>query len=169
MAKQKKKPKQVDPDKILIASNRRALREYEITDTLECGMVLMGSEVKSLREAKVTLADSFARVIDNELWLIGLHIAPYSYAAGFGAHDTERQRKLLVHRREIDRLVLRQQQERLTLAPLSMYFLKGKAKVEIGVARGRSEYDKRQVIAKRESDLEARREMARGIRARAGD
>jgi SsrA-binding protein len=146
----------------VVATNRQARRNYEIIDALECGLVLTGSEVKSLREARVQLADAYARVIGSEVWLVGLHITPYSHTAGFSAPPAERDRKLLLHRDEIDRLRSRVDQDRLALVPLRLYFKDGRAKVELGVGRGRRQYDKRQVIAKRDADLEARRAMAQG-------
>lgn len=160
MAKAKKK--QDKPN--TIASNRRARRDFDISDTLECGIVLFGSEVKSLREAQVSISDAYARVIGNELWLIGLHIGPYSHSGTGTTHDAERDRKLLAHRQEIDRLRMRVDLERLTLVPLSLYLKDGLVKVEIGVGKGQREYDKRQVIAKRDADLEAKKAMAAGIR-----
>ena len=146
----------------VVATNRRARRDYEILDTWECGLMLQGSEVKSLREAKVQLADSYARVQGNELWLVGLHIAPYSLASSQGGHETMRERKLLLHRSEIDEMRSRVDQERLSLVPLSLYFKDGRAKLELGLGRGRRTYDKRQAIAKRDAELEARKAVARG-------
>ena len=144
----------------VVATNRQARRNFEILDSLEAGIMLRGSEVKSLREAKVTLSDAYARIVAGELWLIGLHISPYSHAAPHTGHITDRDRKLLVHRRELDLLRSRLEQEHLTLVPLSLYFKEGRAKLEIGVGKGRKTHDKRQVIAKRDADLEARRAMA---------
>ena len=148
----------------VVATNRRARRDYEILDTWECGIMLQGSEVKSLREAKVQLADSYARLQDHEVWLVGLHIAPYSLASSQGGHEPMRERKLLLHRDEIDRLKARVDQDRLTLVPLSLYFKDGRAKVELGLGRGRRSYDKRQAIAKRDADLEARRSISQANR-----
>lgn len=148
----------------IIATNRRARRDYEVFETFECGIVLRGSEVKSLREAKVTLADAYARIVGHEVWLISLHVSPYSRAAEHSGHDPERDRKLLLHRSEIDQLRARVDQDRLTLVPLALYFREGRAKLEIGLARGRRQYDKRQAIAKRDADREAQREMARARR-----
>ena len=148
----------------VVASNRRARRDYEILETYEAGIVLRGSEVKSLRESHVQLKDTYARVIDNEAWLVGLHIGTYSHAAGFAAPATERDRKLLMHRTEIDKLRARLDQERLTLVPLSLYFKDGRAKVELGLGRGRHKADKRQAIAQRDADLDARRELAQARR-----
>lgn len=148
------------PAEPVAATNRRARRDYDILDTLETGMVLRGSEVKSLREAKVTLSDAYARIIDGELWLVGLHISPYSHAAPHTGHLVERDRKLLAKRGEIDSWQARLNQEHLTIVPLKLYFANGRAKLELGLARGRKDYDKRQAIAKREADREARRAMA---------
>jgi SsrA-binding protein len=149
-----------------VASNRVARRDYEILDTVECGIVLRGSEVKALREAKVQLADSHARLIASEVWLIGLHIAPYSHAFGADGHAMERDRKLLLRRDEIDRLRARLETERLSLIPLSLYFKDGRAKLELALGRGRKQHDKRQAIAKRDADRDVVRSMAS---ARRGD
>jgi SsrA-binding protein len=148
----------------VIASNRQARRDYEILETWEAGLVLKGSEVKSLREAKVQISDAYARIIGNEAWVVGLHIAPYSHAGALGAVDTDRDRKLLLNRREIDIIRARLEQDRLTLVPLSLYFKDGRAKMEVGLGRGRTTIDKRQVIAQREADREARRAMVRGAK-----
>ena len=145
----------------MLASNRQARRDYEILDTWECGIMLQGSEVKSLREAKVQLADAYARLRDHEIWLVGLHIAPYSMASAQGDHDVARERKLLLHREEIDRIKARVDQERLALVPLSLYSKDGRAKLELGLGKGRRTYDKRQAIAKRDADREAARAIAR--------
>ena len=119
-----------------VARNRRARHEYDILETYECGLALQGSEVKSLRAGRVTLADAYARVEGGEAWLLGVHIPPYEHAAGFGAHDPERRRKLLLHRDQIDELMGQTQQKALTLVPLSIYFKDGRAKVELALARG---------------------------------
>ena len=148
----------------VVASNRRARHDYDILETFECGIVLTGSEVKSIRDGKIQLKDSFARVQDGEVWLHGVHISPYAYAHGANAHDPDRSRKLLLHRAEIDELMGRTQQESLTLVPLSVYFKEGRAKVELALAKGRRRYDKRQAIAKRDADREAARAMARARR-----
>src|SRR5271166_4262147 len=142
----------------VVASNRRARHDYDILDTLECGIVLQGSEVKSLRDGKAQLADAYARVTEGELWLYGMHIPPWQYATGFGAHDPDRRRKLLIHRKQIDELMGRTQQQPLTLVPLSVYFKDGKAKVQLAVARGRKLYDKRRALATRTAEREAQRE-----------
>lgn len=147
-----------------VATNRRARREYDLIETFECGIVLQGSEVKSLREGKAQLADAYARVTEGELWLYGLHIPPWQFATGVGAHDPDRRRKLLVHRKQIDQLMGQTQQQSLTLVPVSLYFKEGKAKVQLALARGRRLYDKRQVIAARDADREAARVAKSGFR-----
>jgi SsrA-binding protein len=154
------------PDGIkVVATNRQARRNYEILDTFEAGLVLKGSEVKSLRESKVTVADAYARIIDGEAWVIGLHISPYSHAGGaFGDLDPDRDRKLLLQRLEIDRIKARLDQDRLTLVPLSLYFKDGRAKLELGLGKGRTGIDKRQHLAERDAEREAQRAMARARR-----
>ncbi len=123
--------------------------------------MLAGSEVKSLRLGHVQLADAFARYTDGELWLEGVHIAPYAFANGVGAHDPDRRRKLLLHRDEIERLQARIAQERLTLVPLRLYFKDGRAKVELGLGKGRLKADKRQALAERDSQREIERALGR--------
>ena len=145
----------------VVARNRKARHDYEILDTFECGIVLRGSEVKSLRDAQIELKDSYADIRDGEVWLERAHIAPYGFAAG-GGHDPERPRKLLLHRREIDRLIGKINEVGLTLIPLQVYFVNGKAKVEIALAKGRRSYDKRQRIRERME----KREMDRARRQR---
>ncbi len=144
----------------VVASNRRARHDYDLLETYECGIVLQGSEVKSLREGKAQLADAYARIIDGEAWLFGVHIPPWSFAVGYGAHDPDRRRKLLLHRSQIDELVGETEQQALTLVPTSLYFKDGKAKVELALARGRKLHDKRHAIAARD----AAREVARASR-----
>jgi SsrA-binding protein len=143
-----------------VAQNRRARHDYDIVDTYEAGIVLHGSEVKSLREGKAQLRESFARVQDGEVWLYSMHIPPYVFASGWGETDPDRRRKLLLHRRQIDELWRRTTQESFTLVPLAVYFSDGRAKVELALARGRKLYDKRHAIAKRDADMEARRAAA---------
>src|SRR4051812_7059745 len=123
------------PDQKYIAQNRKARHDYTVLETFECGIALKGSEVKSLRLGQVQLRDAFARVDDGEMWLHGVHVAPYANATGWGVVDPDRSRKLLMHRREIDKLAERTQQEALTLVPLSLYFKDGRAKVELALAR----------------------------------
>jgi SsrA-binding protein len=144
----------------VVATNRRARHDYEILETIEAGIALRGSEVKSMRDGKAQLADAYARVDGGELWLYGVHIPPWQFATGFGGHEPDRKRKLLVHRKEIDELLGRTQQQSLTLVPLSLYFKDGKAKVQLALARGRKLYDKRQAILSREAE----RESARALR-----
>ena len=143
-----------------VAQNRRARHDYDILETYEAGIVLVGSEVKSIREGKAQLRDSYARVQDGEVWLYGVHLPPYSFATGFGVVDPDRRRKLLLHRREIAELAKRTSQESLTLIPLSLYFKDGRAKVDIALARGRKRYDKRAAIAERDANREAERANA---------
>jgi SsrA-binding protein len=145
------------PGTKVVASNRQARRNYEVLDTVEAGIVLKGSEVKSLREAKVQLADAYARIEGGEVWLHGLHIAPFSHSGPADGHQPERARKLLLNRQEIERLRPRVDQEHLALVPLSIYFKDGRAKLELALGRGRKTYDKRQLIAKRDADREAAR------------
>ncbi|HEY5663886.1 MAG TPA: SsrA-binding protein SmpB [Ilumatobacter sp.] len=160
MAKSKKS-KGAPPGTTLIAGNRAARRNYDISDTVEAGLVLLGSEVKSMRESQVQITDGYVRIRDGEAWLDGMHVAPYGFAIGFGAHDPDRSRKLLLHRDEIARLKARVDQERVSIVPLSLYFRDGRVKVELGVGKGRTRGDKRQAIAERDARLEAEREMGR--------
>lgn len=147
-----------------VATNRKARHDYDILERFEAGMVLHGTEVKSLREGKVQLRDSYARVDGGEVWLHGVHISPYLFTAGFGSVDPDRARKLLLHRRQIDELGARVAQQSLTLVPLAIYFKDGRAKVELGLARGRRTYDKRHAMAARDADREAARAAAAGRR-----
>ncbi|MGH9132501.1 MAG: SsrA-binding protein SmpB [Ilumatobacteraceae bacterium] len=149
------------PGTKLIASNRKARRDYAILDVIEAGLVLSGSEVKSLRVGHVQLADAYARVRGGEVWMEGVHIAPYQFAVGVGAHDPDRPRKLLLNRGEIARLSSQIDQERVALVPLALYFKDGRAKVELAVAKGRTKGDKRQAIAERDSKREIERALGR--------
>ena len=143
----------------MVAQNRRARHDYEILDIYEAGIVLVGSEVKSFREGKVQLRDSFARAQDGEIWLHGMHVAPYGYTSGFGMFDPDLARKLLLHKREILDLA-RETRQRPAHPGAHFRVLQGRAaKVEIALARGRRAYDKRRAIADREAKEEARREM----------
>jgi SsrA-binding protein len=121
----------------IVAHNRRARHDYQVLDTYECGIALQGGEVKSFREGRVQLRDAYARIEGGEVWLVGMHVPPYANAGGFGTHDPDRARKLLLHRRQIDQLMGKVQQQSLTLVPLSVYFRDGRAKVELALARGR--------------------------------
>jgi SsrA-binding protein len=137
----------------VVATNRQARFNYEILDTYEAGMALLGSEVKSLRAGHVQLKDSYATIRGGEVWLEHAHVSPYSFADK-GGHDPERPRKLLLHRREIDRLTGRIKEEGLTLVPIQMYFTDGKAKVELGLAKGKRTHDKRKAIVERQQKRE---------------
>jgi len=143
-----------------VATNRRARHEYELLERIECGIVLQGSEVKSLREGTAQIADGYARVQDGELWLFQTHIPPWRTGVGFSAHDPDRRRKLLVHRRQLDELLGRTRTQPLTLIPLRLYFKGGRVKVELAVAKGKRLYDRRQALAKRDAE----RDMARAAR-----
>ena len=146
-----------------IATNRRARHEYEILETVEAGLVLRGTEVKSLRDGLVNFKDSYASVRNGEGWLLGCHINPYSHGTDAN-HDPERDRKLLLHKREIARLSGKISERGLTLVPLRLYFKDGRAKVELGLGKGRKQSDRRQDI-RRDIDMkEARAAMARGKR-----
>ncbi len=145
-----------------IASNRKARHDYTILDLFEAGIVLTGTEVKSLRAGRGSLVDGFATVTDNEVWLRNVHIAEYAEGT-WTNHSPRRARKLLLHRSEIDRLLSKLREGGLALVPLSMYFLDGKVKVELALARGKKEYDKRQTLAKRD----AQREIAVAVGRRA--
>jgi SsrA-binding protein len=144
-----------------VSLNRKALHDYEIFERVEAGLALTGSEIKSIREGKVSLQEAFARAERGEIWLLGAHIAQYKAASYFG-HEPTRPRKLLLHKAEIRELTRSMEQRGLTLVPLRLYLKDGVAKIELGLARGRKQYDKRQAIAKREAD----REMQRALRAR---
>ncbi|AFA74316.1 ssrA-binding protein SmpB [Gordonia polyisoprenivorans VH2] len=147
----------------LIASNRKARHNYTILDTYEAGIALLGTEVKSLREGKASLVDAFATIDDGEVWLRGLHIAEYG-SGSWTNHAPRRNRKLLMHRREIDNLVGKIRDGNLTLVPLSMYFSDGRAKVELALARGKQAHDKRQDIARRTAQREVAREIGRRVK-----
>jgi SsrA-binding protein len=143
----------------VIATNRQARRDYEVLETVEAGIMLQGSEVKSLRDSHVQFADANGWIRDGEAWLLGLHIAPYSNAQAHSGHEPDRERKLLLHKDEILRLKARVDRERLALIPISLYFKDGRVKVELAVGKGRKQHDKRQAIAKRDAELEARRAL----------
>jgi SsrA-binding protein len=150
----------------VIASNRRAYHDYAIVDTVEAGIVLSGSEVKAMREGSVRIADAYARVIRGQVWLDGVHIPPYQFAHGVGAHDPDRARKLLLNRREIERLGDEIARERYALVPLSFYFKNGRVKVELGLGKGRKKSDKRQAMAERDVKLEMARAKGRAAKGR---
>ena len=139
----------------LLADNRKARFDYEILDTLEAGMVLLGTEVKAIREGRVNLRDSYAVVERGEVWALNIHISPYSHR-GYADHEPMRKRKLLLHKIEIRKLIGRTVEKGLTLVPLRMYFKAGKVKMSIGLARGKKTHDKRETIKTREADRETR-------------
>ena len=147
----------------VVATNRRARRNYTIVETFEAGLVLMGSEVKSLRESKLELKDAYADIRGGEAFLVGAFIGPYEFARD-GGHEPERERKLLLHRSEIDRVGGQVAEKGLTLIPLQVYFKDGKAKVELGLAKGKSTYDKRQSLRDREHEREMQRATGRSRR-----
>ena len=145
----------------VISTNRKAFHDYAILETYEAGLVLKGTEVKSLRAGQVNFKDSYATVKQSEMWLLGCHIPPYSHGTDAN-HDPERDRKLLLHRKEITRLVGKVAERGLTVVPLKLYFKGGRAKIEIGLARGKKLHDKRATLRERES----RREIEKETRAR---
>lgn len=148
------------PDRKVVATNRKARHNYSILDTYEAGVVLQGTEVKSLREGHASLADAFATVDDGEIWLRNLHIPEYHHGT-WTNHAPRRNRKLLLHRRQIDTLVGKIRDGNLTLVPLSLYFSDGKVKVELALARGKQAHDKRQDLARRDAQREVIRELGR--------
>ena len=155
--------KTTKPDKAnnqVVATNRKARHNYSILDVYEAGVVLVGTEVKSLREGQASLVDAFATIDDGEIWLRNLHIAEYHHGT-WTNHTPRRNRKLLLHRRQIDILVGKIRDGNLTLVPLSMYFLDGKVKVELALARGKQAHDKRQDLARRDAQREVVRELGR--------
>lgn len=142
----------------VVVTNRKARHEYEITDSLEAGLVLVGSEVKSIRAGGVNLSDSYARVIKGEVWVIGMHVSPYKEAS-IQNHDPLRERKLLLHWNEIKKLTRKIEEKGFTLIPLKIYFKNNKAKLELGIARGKRQYDKKVTIAQRDAKREMEREQ----------
>jgi SsrA-binding protein len=145
----------------VVTTNRRAFHDFHIIESLEAGIVLSGTEIKSIRDGKATIAEAYARVDSGELWLIGANIAPYTHG-NRANHEPDRPRKLLVHRRELDRLRSSVEQKGLTLVPLRLHLKQGRAKVDIGVARGKKLFDKRAT----ESDRQSRRDVERALRGR---
>ncbi len=140
----------------VITMNRKARHEYEVMDTMEAGIVLAGTEVKALRDGRANLKDSYANVKDGEVFLYNMHISPYDFG-NINNHNPTRVRKLLLHRKEIKKLIGKTQEKGLTLVPLKLYFKNGKVKVQLALAKGKKFYDKRHDIAKRESDRELKR------------
>ncbi len=144
----------------VIAQNKKARHDYSIADVIECGMVLTGTEVKSLRAGRASLVDGFAMINDGELWLMGVHIPEYTQGT-WTNHTPRRDRKLLVHKQELNKLIGKMKDSGTTLVALQMYFKDGKAKVEIAVARGKKAHDKREAIKEREADREISRVVSR--------
>ncbi|MDK8451504.1 SsrA-binding protein SmpB [Corynebacterium mastitidis] len=159
----KKKKKKVVGGAGVIASNRKARHDYTILETYECGIALVGTEVKSLREGKASLVEAFATVDDGEVWLRHLHIPEYSRGS-WTNHSPRRVRKLLLRRREIDSIMGKVRDGRKTLVPLSLYFKDGRLKVELGLAEGKQAYDKRQAIKRRTEEREIVRDLGRKIK-----
>ena len=156
----KKKASTADPNERSIAENRRARHKFEVLETLECGVALVGSEVKSLRNGQLSLDESYGRVKRNEVWLMGADIAEYTQASRMN-HDPRRPRKLLLHRREITKFANLAHEKGLTLVPLKMYFKKGRAKVLLGLCKGKKLHDKREALKKADSRRDIQREMRR--------
>jgi SsrA-binding protein len=154
MTKTKKTDDQ--PPVKVVADNRRARHEYEILETFEAGLALSGTEVKAMRQGKANLQESFARIEDNEIWLYRCHISPYDFGNRFN-HDPLRKRRLLMHRRQINKLKAQTQEKGLALIPLKLYFKGNWAKIDLALARGKQLYDKRQSIAKRENQRQIER------------
>jgi len=148
------------PVRKIIAQNKKARHDYTIVDTYECGVVLMGTEVKSLREGRASLADAFATIDDGEVYLHNVHIPEYAFGS-WTNHTPRRVRKLLLHKAEILRLIGKTKESGLTLVPLSLYFSEGKVKVELALARGKKTWDKRQDLARRDADREVSRALGR--------
>jgi SsrA-binding protein len=147
----------------IIAKNKRARHDYHIVDTVEAGIVLKGTEVKSVRRGKVQLVDGFARIEDGELYVHGVHISPYEQGNRFNV-EPRRIRKLLVHKAEIRRMVRQVMEKGMTLVPLSVYLRRGRVKIEIGICRGKKAYDKREAIRKRDADRDMERTLRRSGR-----
>ncbi len=164
MAKKAKKKKgAVADNNSTLATNRRARHDYTILDTLECGMVLVGTEIKSMREGKISLADAFATIDDGEVYIRNLHIPEYSQGS-WTNHSPKRTRKLLLHRREIDKLMGQVRDGNKTLIPLKVYLKDGRAKCELGLAKGKQDYDKREAIKRRDQDRDITRELGRRVK-----
>lgn len=143
----------------IVAKNRKAYHDYHIEETFEAGIVLMGSEIKSIRANKVSLREGFVQERDGEMWLMNVHIATYDEAGIFGHSDPLRPRKLLLHKRQISQLASRTRERGYTIVPTMIYLSKGRAKVGVAVARGKKQYDKRETIAKRDAERQIRRAL----------
>ncbi len=145
----------------IVAENRKAHHDYHILETIEAGMVLVGTEVKAIREGRVNLRDSFSRVENGEVYAFNIHISPYSHR-GYAVHEPLRRRKLLLHRHEIRKLIGKTVEKGMTLVPLRMYFKDGRVKLAIGLAKGKKEYDRRETIKRRETERETRAALKNG-------
>ena len=139
----------------LIADNRKAFHDYHVLETWEAGLVLLGTEIKAIREGRVNLRDSYARVENGEVWLANVHISPYSHS-GYASHEERRQRKLLMHKHEINKLTGLVREKGLTLVPLQLYFKNGRLKASLALVKGKQAHDKRETIKRREADRETR-------------
>jgi SsrA-binding protein len=148
----------------VVATNRKASHDYHLEDRYEAGLVLKGTEIKSIRAGRVSLSDGYVQHRDGELWLLNVHIAPYEPAGKYYGHEPRRTRKLLLHRYEIDRIISGIEKRGYTIIPLRMFLRRGLAKVEIALARGKRKYDKRQAIAKRDSQREIERAVKKRYR-----
>jgi SsrA-binding protein len=146
----------------VITTNRKAFHDYFIEDEVEAGIQLVGSEIKAIREGNANLRDAYARIDHGELWLVGGHISPYQQAGSYFNHEPDRPRKLLVHRKQIDMMQQKQEAAGYTLVPLRLKLVRGKAKIDIGIAKGKKLYDKRQSISERD----AKRQMERALKSR---
>lgn len=147
------------PQNATVADNRKARHDYFIEESYEAGIVLTGSEIKSLRNGRLNLRGSYARIVRGEVWLYDMHISPYEQSGGYFNHEPTRPRKLLLHRREISRILGQVERQGYTLVPLRVYFKNRRAKVELGLARGKKLYDKRADIAKREANRDIQRAL----------
>lgn len=150
--------KETNPGSKLLADNRKARFNYTVEDAIECGIALHGTEVKSMKSGRFSFSDAYARVKDEELWLVGFHISPYPFGNLYN-HDPDRERKLLVHKREIKRLKRKTDERGYTLVPLKFYLKRGIVKMELGVCLGKKSYDKREAIKQRDQMRDAQREM----------
>jgi len=148
----------VSENRKVISTNRKARHDYELLDTIEAGLVLTGSEIKSIRAGHVNLREGYIQPRDGELWLVNTHIASYDQAGRHG-HDPLRPRKLLLHRKEIERILARVQEKGLTIVPTLLYLVRGRAKIEIALARGKRQYDKREALRRRDSQRQIERSL----------
>ncbi|HYI25271.1 MAG TPA: SsrA-binding protein SmpB [Thermomicrobiales bacterium] len=163
MAKKQGTGQESSPANRTVTQNRRAFHDYFIDESVEAGIVLTGSEIKSIRDGKITIGEAYVRVDNGELWLIGANITPYSHGA-YANHEPSRPRKLLVHRKQIEQLREETERKGMTLVPLRVRLKDGRAKVDVGVARGKKLYDKRQAVAEREAERNIQRVMKERMR-----